>query len=202
MGAALNENVEWRNVPANVRRTFKGKKARRILLKANTTVFTLSKHANFHHGAQYGVPVLWSPYKPLKSDPGFDARHKLASASGGQSRRDIFRGISAYSGSKVGDRYAVAIKLRVPVWGYIGEIEPVGLGAAAIKQPGSMAGGGGIGGAASLSAGLMSFGAMGGSLANASSNSGSAHSFLQIYIPGLDPGVSMKRIKAHDLIVA
>ncbi|HAJ21052.1 MAG TPA: hypothetical protein DCL95_13510 [Rhodospirillaceae bacterium] len=195
MGAALNENVEWTNVPANVRRTFKGKKARRILLKANTTVFTLSKHANFHHGAQYGVPVLWSPYKPLKSDPGYDARDKLASASGGgRSRRDVFRGISAYSGSKVGDRYAVAVKLQVPVWGFIGEIEPVGLGATSIKQSGSMG--------ASLPSGLMSFGAVGGASSNTSRNSAAAQSFLQIYIPGLDPGVSMKRIKAHDLIVA
>jgi hypothetical protein len=190
MGAALNENVDWGSVPISVRKTFRGKKARRILLKANTTLFTLSKRANLYRDADSGVPVLWSPYKPLKDDPGYQARAELANSSGSRSRRDIFRGNSASPIKKAGVRYAVAVKLLVPVWGFIGEIESVGLGL-------------GLGASASRSAGLLSSGMMmgGGSRGGARSQKAS-DTFLQIYIPGLEPHLSVKRIKAHDLIVA
>ncbi|MDF1749785.1 MAG: hypothetical protein P1V34_13020 [Alphaproteobacteria bacterium] len=180
MGATLNENIMWADVPVDVRKTFKGKKARRVLLKSKMQLFTLSRKSKANHESGQGVHELWSPYKPFKADPGYEGREQLASSSGKLSRREFFMATSASPRKKAAVRYAVVVKLQVPVWGFIGTIESVGLEAPSPKTISSI-------GKKILSA------------FSGSKKSVAPTSYTQIYIPGLEEFVSVRRMRSHDL---
>ncbi|MDW3207080.1 MAG: hypothetical protein R8L07_16195 [Alphaproteobacteria bacterium] len=179
MGAELNSGLSTSDMPSYVRRSFKSSHAKRVHLKAGMMLFTVSRRGNFSGSASLGgVPEFWSPYKKFKHDPGFQARAEMA-RTGGMKSEELFGEMSAFYGKHAGGRYAIVAKLRRSCYAFFGPIRRQGKSAAQIAAAtGSAASGGGA------------------------AAPGSEKNFVgyQLYIPNLEEGADILRVRKHDLL--
>lgn len=181
MNAELNAGLKSGDMPSYVKRSFKNGHARRVHLKAGMMLFTVSYRGTFSDSSAFGgVPKFWSPYKKFKHDPGFKARVDMAQ-SGGMKTEDLFTELSAFYGKRAGGRYAIVGRLTRSCYAYFGAIRRQGKSAAQVAAAEASAGadGGGSGAAP-----------------------GSTKNFVgyQLYIPNLEEGTDIQRLRKHDLL--
>ncbi len=182
MDAELNTGLSVSDMPSYVKRSFKNGHAKRVHLKAGMMLFTVSNRGNFtNSGAFGGVPAFWSPYKKFKHDPGFQARVEMAKA-GGMKAEELFTELSAFYGKHPGGRYAIVGKLKRSCYAFFGPIRRQGKSAAQVAAA-TASGSAGTGGGAAAAP-------------------GSAKNFVgyQFYIPNLEEGTDIQRVRKHDLL--
>lgn len=179
MATNLNGELAVEDLPSHVRRSFKGGAPRKLLLPPGTTLFTVSHKQTFNPNSDDGVPAFWSPYKPLRGDPGFEARVQLAK-SGGPGADEAFTNLSAFFGRHAGGRFAVVARLKIGVYGFMGPIRRQGRSAAQV--------------AAATRTGAPSTGRT--NAPGAGKNLVGYH----LYIPGLQGDVDISRVRKVDLL--
>lgn len=175
MGSYRNEGLELGDLPGYVRRSFKGRAPRKVLLTPGTLLFTVSHKPTYNPHSTGGVPTFWSPYKPFRGDPGFDARADAARGRGGGAN-EVFTNLSAFYGRQAGGRYAIVARLKEGVYGFFGPIRRQGRSAAEL--------------AAAAAAGA------------SARTHGSGKSLIgyHLYIPGLDGVTDIQRVRKVDLL--
>jgi hypothetical protein len=118
---ALNENVEWNDLPEFVRLAFQTKFSMpsKDPLPDGFVLYKFNDFQTLHGPTSNALSPWWSPYGAYKHDAGWEQRMKIAKANG-VSIREWGRLTSAVKENWNSLNYLLVITLKVPVFGFYG----------------------------------------------------------------------------------
>lgn len=124
MSAEINADTSLNDLPAYVRKSFRGS-IKKIRLKPGMKIYVLSKRRQIGEGQVEAINPWWSMYDRYKRDTGYEGRTNIAGNSGNKLLQ-LLKDTAAYDGKKAGGRYAVVARVRIPMWGFYGIIRRKG----------------------------------------------------------------------------
>jgi hypothetical protein len=118
---ALNENVDWMDLPEVVRLAFQTKfnMPTKDLLTAGTVLYKFNDYQSLHGPTSNSLSPWWSPFHTYKHDAGWEQKLKMAKANG-ISVREWGRLTSAVKENWNSLNFLLVITLKVDVYGFFG----------------------------------------------------------------------------------